>query len=59
MTQWHQECEYYERVYEFGKEYQCCKHPDKQDSESDCWAECEKFCDYSDLISNERGGQEE
>ena len=40
------DCEYYELVYEYGKDYNCCKHPEKQDDEVDNWAECEKFCDF-------------
>ena len=45
MVYWHPDCKYCEIVYEFGNEYQCCKHPKKQDSEDEMWAECEQHCE--------------
>ena len=45
MVYWHPDCKYCEIVYEFGNEYQCCKHPKKQDSEDEMWAKCEQHCE--------------
>jgi hypothetical protein len=42
-------CKYYEFAIEHGVEYNLCKHPDKQDPESDFWSMCDyNGCDESD-----------
>ena len=49
MTHPHTDCIYYRLIHEYGIDYHCCTHPDKQDPTDEYWARCEQSCDYYNL----------